>query len=98
MKIAIIPSSRDYLGNQLFTDTNARDDILASYREIKKIAGERGWFMATFDQLPLREADKVLAFNFEAFPEAILTALDTVGTANMVAPYVTCKNNCDVSL
>lgn len=85
MKIAIIPSSRDYLGNQLFTDTNARDDVLAPDREIKKAAEERGWSVATFDQLPFKEADKVLAFNFEAFPEVILTALDTVGTANMVA-------------
>lgn len=85
MKIAVVPNSSDHLSNLLFTNTNARDDVLAPYREIKKVAEERGWSMATFDQLPLREADKVLAFNFEAFPEVILTALDTVGTANMVA-------------
>ena len=74
MKIAVIPNSHDYLGNRLFTDKNARDDVLAPYREIKKVAEERGWSMATFDQLLLREADKVLAFNFRAFPEAIPVA------------------------
>lgn len=85
MKIAVIPNSSNHLGNRLFTDTNARDDILASYRAIKKAAEERGWSVATFDQLPFNETDKVLAFNFEAFPEAILSALDTVGRANVVA-------------
>jgi len=85
MKISVIPSSPNHLGNRLFTDTNVRDDILAPYREIKRAAEEQGWSMATFDQFPLNEVDKVLAFNFEAFPEAILSALDAVGRANMVA-------------
>ncbi len=85
MKIAVIPNSPNHLDNRLFTDTNVRDDVLASYRAIKKAAEQRGWSVATFDQLPFKEADKVLAFNFEVFPEAILAALDTVGTANMVA-------------
>jgi hypothetical protein len=85
MKIAVIPSSPNHLGNRLFTDTNVRDDILAPYREIKRAAEEQGWSMATFDQFPLNEVDKVLAFNFEAFPEAILSALDAVGRANMIA-------------
>lgn len=85
MKIAVVPNSSDHLSNLLFTDTNARDDVLAPYREIKKAGEERDWSVATFDQLPLREADKVLAFNFEAFPEAILAALNAVGRANMVA-------------
>lgn len=85
MKIAVVPNSSDHLSNLLFTDTNARDDVLAPYREIKKVAEERGWSMATFDQLPLNETDKVLAFNFRAFPEAILSALDAVGRSNMVA-------------
>jgi len=85
MKIAVIPNSPDHLGNRLFTNKNARDDVLAPYREIKKVAEERGWFMATFDQLSFKEADKVLAFNFEAFPEAILSALDARGRANMLA-------------
>ena len=85
MKVSVIPNSPNHLDNRLFTDTNARDDILASYREIKKAAEQRGWTVATFDQLPFKEADKVLAFNFGAFPEAILAALDAVGRANMVA-------------
>lgn len=85
MKISVIPNSSDHLTNLLFTNTSARDDVLASYRAIKEAAEERGWSMATFDQLPIKYADKVLAFNFEAFPEVILEALDTLGTGNMVA-------------
>lgn len=85
MKIAVIPNASNHLGNRLFTDTNVRDDILASYLAIKKAAEQRGGSVETFDQLPFKEADKVLAFNFEAFPEAILSALDAVGRANMLA-------------
>jgi hypothetical protein len=85
MKVSVIPGSPAYLGNRLFTDRSVRDDLLAPYREIRKAVEGRGGTMATFDQLPFHKADRVLAFNFAAFPEAVLSALDTVGKANMIA-------------
>jgi len=85
MKISIIPNAFSQMSNRLFTDTSVRDDVFVSYRAIKKAAEEKGWLMATFDQIPIKEADKVLAFNFISFPEAILTALEIIGRSNMVA-------------
>jgi hypothetical protein len=85
MKIAVIPWSIDCLDNRIFTQTDVRDDCWAPYREIKRVADERGWVMATFDKLAFKEANKVLTFGFASFPDAVLSALDIVGREHMIA-------------
>jgi hypothetical protein len=85
MKIAVIPYTPDMLGNRLFGHGNLRDGLQMSYRAIQKAVEFKGGQMATFDILPVEEADKVLAFDFEAFPDVILYALRSVGAQNMVA-------------
>ena len=85
MKISVIPSSPDHLGNKLFVDKTVRDNVFVSYRFIKMEVEKRGWQIATFDQLSFEEADMVLAFNFAAFPEAVLEALSHPGAVKMTA-------------
>lgn len=85
MRVAIIPDSDNCLNDTIFNSIDVRDNGYAHYKAIKSVIESHGGEVHTFDMIGIEETDRTVVFNYSAFPEKTLEAINTIGHKNVFA-------------